>query len=196
LIAEGDYRYRLLRAGAPVGIEEDRFAAGQLAGVRRSADGSDLYRVEAILDSGGLVERLALAYSRGPFSRRAVYQSAGEFMHGTVSAMGGRTLETAKLGRLREVDAGLVLFRALTLAHVRARGQSRWTGRVAVVEPKTLLLRSHKQSAREKPGASRVVIYESGMADVEEIELDEQGRIIRITDNRGQSAVLESHRAP
>jgi hypothetical protein len=196
LIAEGEYRYRFIRAGETIASEEDRFAAGRIAGVRRSAMGSDLYRVEAMLDPDGLVKRIALAYSRGPFSRRAEYEVAGEFLHGTVSAMGGRTVETAKLGRLREVDAGLVLMRALTLAHVRARGQSRWTGRVAVIEPTTLVVRSHKQSLREKPDTPRVVIYEPRMGDVEEIEVDERGRIIRITDNRGQSVVLENHRAP
>ncbi len=190
MIAEGAYRYEIRHWDELIAVEEELFRENRIVGTHRSANGSDVYETEALLDANGLVVRLALSYQRGPFSRRATYEATGDFLRGTVTAMGGRTVETSKLGRFREVDAGLVLFRALILAHVRGRGQTRWTGRVAVIDSNTLVARSQKQSLREKEDNPRLLIYEPGMGDLEEIEIDEQGCITRIADNRGRTVVL------
>jgi hypothetical protein len=82
------------------------------------------------------------------------------------------------------------LFRALIIARVRARGQTRWTGRVASIDPATLVAASHKQSARAADPGLRKWIYEPRMGDSEEIELDAEGRIIRRRDNRGTETIL------
>lgn len=190
IIAPGEYRYEIHRAGELVAIEEDRADAGEISGTRRTIAGSDLFEARAVLDEHGFVTRVTARYSRGPFSRSATYEASGEFMRGSVSALGGRSVETAKLGRLREVDAGLVLFKALIVAHVRARGQAHWTGRVVTIDPSTLVARSQKQTCRQKDGSARVMLFEPRMGDSEEIETDEHGRIVRITDNRGQRIVL------
>src|ERR1035437_10966329 len=103
-------------------------------GIRRPASGSNVYEVEAALDDAGLIRRVVVSYSRGPFTRNATYESADNFLRGNVGAMGGRNNLTTKLGRYGEVDADLVIFRALTIAHIRERGQTRWTGRVAAID--------------------------------------------------------------
>ncbi len=190
LIAPGDYRYEIRRGPDLIAIEEDRAGPARFSGTRRSTNSSDLFEANADLDEQGRVIRVAARYSRGPFSRNATYEASEEFMRGSVSAMGGRTIETAKLGRFREVDAGLVLFRTLIVAHMRARGQERWTGRVVTIDPSTLVARTNKQTCRVKDAGARVFIYELRMGDSEEIEVDESGTIVRIADNRGQTIVL------
>src|SRR5580704_12105450 len=142
-----------------------------------------------------MVARLTARYSRGPFSRRASYEANADFLRGTVSAMGSRTIETAKLGRYREVDCGLVLFKALMIAHTRERGQTRWTSRVATIDPSTLTAQTHKKTCRKKDAHERIFIYEPRMGDVEEIEIDEAGRIIRLTDNIGNRIELKNFAA-
>lgn len=195
MIAPGRYLYEIHRGNELIATEEDRFADGELSGIRRPAGGSDVFEASAKLNEEGQVVAVTARYSRGPFSRSAAYEAGEEFLRGTVNAMGGRTVETAKLGRFREVDAGLVLFRALIIAHLRARGQTRWTGRVVAIDPKTLVARSQKQTCRRKDALERVFIYEPRMGDSEEIEIDDAGRIVRIADNGGQRVILKSHTA-
>lgn len=190
IITPGEYRYEIRRGPDLLAIEEDRAAPGHISGTRRSPNSSDLFEANADLDEEGHVIRVNARYSRGPFSRSASYEASEDFMRGSVSAMGGRSIETAKLGRFREVDAGLVLFRTLILAHTKARGQTRWTSRVVVIDPSTLVARTNKQTCRVKQPGGRVFIFEPRMGDSEEIETDEAGTIVRITDNRGQVTVL------
>ncbi len=195
MIAAGEYHYEIRRDRDLVAIEEDRFSNGEINGVRRAAAGSDSFEATATLDENGMVARVTARYSRGPFSRSAAYEANNEFMRGTVSAMGGRTVETAKLGRYREVDCGLVLFKALMIAHMRERGQTRWTSRVASIDPSTLVAQTHKKTLRRKDTHNRVFIYEPRMGDSEEMEIDELGRIVRIDDNSGNRITLKTHAA-
>jgi hypothetical protein len=190
LIPTGEYRYEIRSGGQLVAFEEERFDGARIAGVRSTRDGSNRHQVEADLAPDGTVRRVSVRYARGPFTRNATYEAVEDFLRGIVSAVAGRNVITAKLGRFREVDADLVLFRALTIAHVRARGQTRWTGRVAAIDPATLVAASHKQSARAADAGQLRWIYEPRMGDLEEIELDAEGRILRRRDNRGTETIL------
>jgi hypothetical protein len=192
LIADGELRYHIRRAGELIAVEEETLAGARIHGVRRLAIGANVYEVEAELDDAGLIRRVVVSYSRGPFSRNATYESADSFLRGNVSAMGGRNNLTTKLGRYGEIDADLIIFRALTIAHIRERGQTRWTGRVAAIDPNTLVAATIKQSCRQRTGDPYLWIYEPRMGDTEEIEIDEAGRVLRRRDSRGIEAVLES----
>ncbi len=191
----GDYRYTIRRGEETIAIEEEKLEPRRLSGLRRSADGVARYEAEADLDRSGMVRRVSVRYRRGPFARDAAYEVGEDFMRGSVSAMAGRTVVAVKLGRFREVDADLMLFRALTLAHVRERGQERWTGKVAVIDPATLVAASVKQSCRQRGVDPSRWLYEPRMSDWEEIDLDADGRITHRHDSRGFSASLDSFAA-
>jgi hypothetical protein len=192
LIPDGEFRYEIRRAGELIATEEESLAAGKIRGVRHPAIGSNVYEVEAELDPDALVRRVVVRYSRGPFVRNATYESADDFMRGNISAMGSRNNLTTKLGRYREVDADLVIFRALTIAHIRARGQSRWTGRIAAIDANTLVAATSKQTCRQRGNDPHVWIYEPRMGDSEEITIDESGCVIRRHDARGIETILIS----
>src|SRR5215472_15156600 len=128
MFPQGTYRYEIRRAGQLVAREEATFDGYKIVGWRESVDGSDRSEVDADISSDGFVTRIRLRYVRGPFSRNASYEANDDFLRGSVSALGGRNALTAKLGRFREINADFVLFRALTLDHVRTRGLNRWTG--------------------------------------------------------------------
>ena len=195
LIPDGEFRYEIRRAGELIATEEESLAAGKIRGVRHPASGSNVYEVEADLDADALIRRVVVRYSRGPFVRNATYESSDDFMRGNVSAMGGRNNLTTKLGRYREVDADLVIFRALTIAHIRARGQSRWTGRIAAIDANTLVAATSKQTCRQRGNDPYVWLYEPRMGDSEEITIDESGCVLRRHDARGIDTILVS-RAP
>ncbi|HEV2170383.1 MAG TPA: hypothetical protein VGR40_05520 [Candidatus Binatus sp.] len=190
LIGDGEWRYEIRRAGEVIAVEDESLAWGRIRGTRRSATGSNVYEVEAELDDAGLVGRVVLSYSRGPFNRKASYESADSFLRGNVTAGGSRNDITAKLGRYAEVDADLVIFRALTIAHIRERGQSRWTGRVAAIDANTLVAATIKQSCRQRGSDPHSWIYELRMGDSEEIEIDDGGIVLRRRDSRGIETVL------
>jgi hypothetical protein len=192
LIPDGEFRYEIRRTGELVATEEESLAAGKIRGVRRPASGSNVYEVEAELDPDALIRRLVVRYSRGPFVRNATYESADDFLRGNVSAMGSRNNLTTKLGRYREVDADLVIFRALTIAHIRARGQSRWTGRIAAIDANTLVAATSKQTCRQRGNDPHVWIYEPRMGDSEEITIDDSGCVLRRHDARGIDTILIS----
>jgi hypothetical protein len=147
--------------------------------VRRTPDGLNRHEVEARLDAGGFIVAVAVRYSRGPFKRSASYEAAGDLIRGHLIAAGGREEVSSKLGRMHEVDADLMLCKALIIAHVRARGQARWIGRVATIDPSTLVAASPKQTYRRRDEAGRLWVFEPRMGDAEEFELDQAGRIIR-----------------
>jgi hypothetical protein len=188
----GKYRYEIRRSGETLAREEATFDRGKISGWRQSLEGSNRNEVEAEISPQGLVLRVRLRYVRGPFSRNASYEAGDDFLRGSVSALGGRNAVTAKLGRFREVSADFLLFRALTLGHVRERRQTRWTGRVVTIDAATLVATSNKQSARVADESGLKWIYEPRMGDLEEIEIDPQGRVLRRRDNRGGEATLVS----
>jgi hypothetical protein len=191
LIADGEFRYDLRQAGELIAVETETLAWGRIHGIRRPAIGSNVYEVEAELDDRGLVRRVVASYSRGPFTRNASYESADNFLRGNISTGGSRNDLTAKLGRYGEVDADLVIFRALIIAHIRDRGQTRWTGRVAAIDPNTLVAATSKQSCRQRGSDQHTWIYEPRMGDAEEIEIDDSGLILRRRDSRGIETVLQ-----
>jgi hypothetical protein len=192
LIADGEFRYDIRRAGELIAVETETLAWGRIHGVRRPATGSNVYEVEAWLDDSGLVRSVTASYSRGPFTRNATYESIDSFLRGNISTGGSRNDLTTKLGRYGEVDADLVIFRALTIAHIRERGQTRWTGRIAAIDPNTLVAATSKQSCRQRGNDPHLWIYEPRMGDVEEIEIDDSGVVVRRRDSRGVETVLVS----
>ncbi len=194
LIADGEFRYDIRRAGELIAIETETLAWGRIRGIRRPASGSNVYEVEADLDDAGLVRSVAASYSRGPFTRHASYESIDSFLRGNISTGGSRNDLTTKLGRYGEVDADLVIFRALTIAHIRERGQSRWTGRIAAIDPNTLVAATSKQSCRQRGTDPHLWIYEPRMGDAEEIEIDDAGTVLRRRDSRGIETVLNNSR--
>ena len=191
LITDGEFRYDLRQAGELIAVETETLAWGRIHGIRRPASGSNVYEVEAELDESGLVRRVVASYSRGPFTRNATYESADNFLRGNISTGGSRNDLTTKLGRYGEVDADLVIFRALIIAHIRERGQTRWTGRVAAIDPNTLVAATSKQSCRQRGSDPHAWIYEPRMGDAEEIEIDDSGLILRRRDSRGIETVLQ-----
>ena len=192
LIPDGDFRYEIRRAGELIATEEESLAAGKIRGVRHPASGSNVYEVEAELDADALIRLVVVRYSRGPFVRNATYESSDDFIRGNISAMGSRNNLTTKLGRYREVDADLVIFRALTIAHIRARGQSRWTGRIAAIDANTLVAATSKQTCRQAGNDPHVWIYEPRMGDSENIVIDDSGCVLRRHDARGIDTILVS----
>ncbi len=189
-LAPGTCRYEIRRGGEIVAFEEETLSENRIVGVRRPPERPDRYQVEADINPDGTVGRVAVRYSRGPFVRNANYEAADDFLRGNVSALAGRTVITTKLGRYREVDADLVIFRALTIAHIRARGQTRWTGRVASIDSNTLVATTNKQSCRRAGDDPHKWVYEPRMGDVEEIEINDEGIVVERRDNRGTVARL------
>jgi len=189
-LARGTCHYEIRRGGEIVAFEEETFAENRIVGVRRPAQRLDHYEVEADLNADGTIRRVAVRYSRGPFVRNATYEAGDDFLRGNVSALAGRNVITTKLGRYREIDADLVIFRALTIAHIRARGQARWTGRVAAIDSNTLVASTNKQSCRRADDDPHKWVYEPRMGDVEEIEIDDEGIVVVRRDHRGMVARL------
>jgi hypothetical protein len=195
LIADGEFRYEIRKAGELIAVETESLAWGLIRGTRRPVSGSNVYELEADLDESGLVVRIVASYSRGPFTRHATYESVDSFLRGNISTGGSRNDLTAKLGRYGEIDADLIIFRALIIAHVRERGQARWTGRVAAIDPNTLVAATSKQSCRQRASDPHIWIYEPRMGDAEEIEIDDSGVVVRRRDSRGIETVLVSRKS-
>ncbi|HZO80260.1 MAG TPA: hypothetical protein VFB33_01075 [Candidatus Binataceae bacterium] len=189
----GEYRYELRRAGELIAVEEETLARERLRGARRTPDGLNRHEVDARLaEASGLIVAVAVRYRRGPFSRSADYETADDIIRGHLSAVGGRESVSAKLGRMREVDADLVVCKALIIARARARGQARWIGRVATIDPATLIVNSYKQTYRRRDEAGRRWIFEPRMGDADEIEIDDAGRVVRYRARDGVETVLVS----
>jgi len=195
LIAPGSYRYEIRRGGTVMAIEEVRYTNGAITGLRRTIDGANLHEVEAVLDAEETIKRVSVRYNRGLFKRSAVYEAADDALRGSVSAVASHNEVVVKLGRFREIDADLVLCRAQILAHVRARGQVRWTGRVAIIDPNTLVAAALKQNCRQTDQAGLRWAWEARMGDSEEIELDAAGTIVRQRDSWGVDKVLVDYAA-
>ncbi|MGH7780132.1 MAG: hypothetical protein ACREQR_09920 [Candidatus Binataceae bacterium] len=190
ILPAGNFHYEIRRGGALLALEDLSFDGHRIAGERRFPDNANRYEVSAELAADSSIASVTLSYTRGPFNRSARYEAVGDLLRGQITAMGGRNTVTAKLGRLKEIDADLVIFRALIIARIRARGQTRWTGRVAAIDPATLVADSNKQSVRCADGQGLRWIYEPRMGDREEIEIDAAGTIVRRRDDRGSEAIL------
>jgi hypothetical protein len=186
----GRYRYELRRASAAVWVEEASFDRHAITVVQRAIEGQTVRQVTAALDDEGRISRISLHYASHLFKRDANYRADNESFRGSVSTVAGRNEIVIKQGRFGEVEvAGLTVFRMLILAHVRDRGLSRWTGRVAVIDPNSLAAASLKQTCRVGRTANRW-IYEARMGDAEEIELDEAGRVIMCRNQDGTGSRL------
>ncbi len=186
----GNYRYEIRRGDAVTAVEEAHIDEHALTVIRRDSDGRTVHQADATIDADGRISAISLRYTSALFKRDARYRADGESFRGSISVMAGRNEIVIKLGRFGEVEvAGMTAFRALLLAHARARGQSRWTGRVAVIDPSSLAAASLKQTCRlGRDGRSW--IYEARMGETEEIELDEAGRIVRRHDSDGGESRL------
>ena len=191
MLPTGNYSYEIRLHGELVAFEDSRVDAAMIVASRRSADGLSRHRVEAALNPEHRVYRVTLSYSSSLFRRKASYEAVEDNLRGRISGLAGRNEIVVKLGRFREVDAaGLLIFRALIIGHIRLRGDEHWTGRVAVIDPNTLAAASVKQNCAQRNSSECSWIYEPRMGDTEHIELDEAGRIIRRRDNRGITAEL------
>ena len=197
MIPAGDYRYEIRRDGETIALEDTHLRADSASAIRRSGDGRTRHELEAAIGPGGVIMRVAIRYTSVLFNRNAVYEAADDNLRGSVSAMAGRNEVIVKLGRFREIDAaGFAFARALIIAHVRARGQPRWTGRVAVIDPATLVAAALKQNCRARDAVGGLWTYEPRMGDAEELELDGDGRLLRRRDSRGSETVLVSFEPP
>jgi hypothetical protein len=189
MLPSGNYSYEIRLDGELIAYEDSNFDRALIVGSRRSADGRSRHKVEARLDADHHVRHVTLSYSSSLFTRKATYEAVDENLRGRVSGLAGRNEMVVALGRFREVDpAGFLIFRALIIGHICQRCEERWTGRVAVIDPNTLVPASIKQNCARRSISERSWIYEPRMGDREEIELDHEGRILRCRDNRGVSA--------
>jgi hypothetical protein len=187
----GNYSYEIRLNGELVAVEDTRFNAAMIVATRRSANGLSRHQVEAALNPEHRVYRVTLSYSSSLFTRKASYEAVEDNLRGHIVGLAGRNEIVVKLGRFREIEAaGFLIFRALTIAHVRLRGEQRWTGRMAVIDSSTLAAASVKQNCAQRNGSERSWTYEPRMGDSEHIELDEAGRILHQRDNRGITAEL------
>jgi hypothetical protein len=191
IVPEGEYVYEIRDHATVLAVENIRVTAGLINGVRRSHEiAENRYEADAALDEQGSVQSIRLRYVRGPFSRSATYEAGEESLHGVITAMGGRNTLDVKLGRFREIDGGLTIFKALLIAHIRSRGQTRWTARVAVIDPATLVVKSIKQSLYQVESEPGKWLFEPEIGERETIALDDAGRILSHSTRTGISTVL------
>ncbi len=175
----GNYRYEVRRGDVTLAIETARIGAQSISAHRRDSHQMTSCEVDAVLDEAAKITEISLRYSSTLFKRDARYRADGDSFRGSVSALAGRNEIVIKLGRFGEVEVtGMTAFRNLLLAHVRQRGQPRWTGRVASIDPGTLAASSIKHTCRADP-TGKTWTYEARMGDTEIIELDDGGRIVR-----------------
>jgi hypothetical protein len=192
MLPVGHYLYEIRLDGELVAIEDTHFDPAMIVASRRSADGLSRHTVEVALNADHRVSRVILSYSSSLFTRKASYEAVEDNLRGRISGVAGLNEVVVGLGRFREIDAaGFLVFRALIIGHVRLRGDERWTGRVAVINPNTLAAASVKQNCARRNHSEHLWIYEPRMGDAEQIELDQAGRILRRRDNRGGTAELQ-----
>jgi hypothetical protein len=192
----GNYRWEVQRNGRVLAVENVTLSKELMRGSRRTVESDDLYEVETSLDSDLLVQRLSVRYRRGPFTRSATFERSDDFLRGSITALGGRDNVIVKLGRFREIDGDLVIFKSLIIARARGRGQYRFTGRIAVIDPLTLTVSSIKQTYRRNGTDEYRWLYEPRMGDSESIELDQRGIVIRRVDARGDQTILVAAAPP
>jgi hypothetical protein len=71
----------------------------------------------------------------------------------------------------------------------------RWTGRVAIIDPNTLVAAALKQNCRQTDQDGLRWAWEARMGDSEEIELDAAGTLVRQRDSWGVEKVLVDYAA-
>ncbi len=187
----GKYRFEIYHSDVASALEDATLTDHSLMVERRTTEGFTEHTIAATLDREGRITSIAVNYSSHLFKRDANYRTDNEVFRGSVSTVAGRNEIVIKLGRFGEVEvAGVVAFRMLILAHVLERGQPRWTGRVAVIDPSSLTIASLKHTCRVGRTKNRW-IYEARMGDTEEIEIDDAGRILasRSQDRTGSRLV-------
>jgi hypothetical protein len=188
----GNYSYQIRQNGVATATEQAQVSESALSVTRCAIDGLTTHQADATLDAEAKIEKISLRYASPLFRRDARYWSDRESLRGSISAVAGRNEIVLKLGRFGEIEAaGMTAFRMLILAHARERGQPRWTGRVAIIDLNTLAAQTQKHTCRIG-GSSRTWIYEARMGEVEEVELDEGGRILSQRDNAGLTISLLS----
>ncbi len=193
MLSAGKCSYEIRLNGEVVAVEHSSFDPPRIVASRRSADGRNEHSLEALLDAAQQVHRLSLFYSDTLFRRKATYEVVDDSLRGRISGVAGVNEIAVKLGRFREVEAaGFLIFRALIISHVRERQNERWTGRVAVIDPNTLVATSVKQNCTRQKLSWYSWTYEPRMGDREDIELDEAGHVISCRDNRGTTFRLLS----
>jgi len=190
LLPEGEYRYEIRRGAEVIAQEQATLTTTRLIGVRRGAYATDRHEVETELDSAGVVRACTVRSHRGLFVRSAKYMVADDVLRGSVSAGAGSSSVEAKLGRFREIDADLVIMKAIIIAHIRARGAARFTGRVTAIDPATLVAASPKQTYRQRESSAHRWLFEPHMGESQEIEIDDDGRIVCLRDSRGNQTRL------
>jgi hypothetical protein len=191
MLPVGNCSYQIRLHGQLIAFEDSRCDAAKIVAARRSADGVSRHQVEAALDAEHRIYRLTLSYSSSLFTRKASYDVVQDDLRGRISGLAGPNEIVIKLGRFHEVDAGgFLIFRALIIDHVRWRGSAHWTGRVAVIDPNTLVAASVKQNCVWRDNSENSWTYEPRMGDREQIQLDSAGRILQRSDNRGVTAEL------
>jgi hypothetical protein len=98
------------------------------------------------------------------------------------------------LGRFREIDADLLLFNALIIAHISARGLDRYTGRVAKIDSATLVASTQKLTYFREAKSPTKWTIETLVGDRERLELDALGKILRRVDSRRVETLLTAFR--
>jgi len=182
------------RGSELIGVEESRLETNKLSGRRVSVDGANVHRVTAIMDGQSQIERIESSYARGPFARSVIYELSGELLSGTLATMGSRDTVSTKLGRFREIDADLVLCKALIIGRISARGLDRYTGRVAIIDSATLVASSPKLTYFRHADSPRRWTVENLVGDREQLEIDHHGRIIKRVDRLGVETTLTHFR--
>jgi hypothetical protein len=190
IIPSGQYRYELRVQGGLTAVEDARLQPGLLTARRESLPSKATYEVEATLDESGFICRMHLSYRRGPFARSAEYRIIDELMQGSIRALSATSPAQAQLGRFREIDADLLICKALIVAHVRKREQHRWTGRVALIDSTTLLARQVKHTYAQSSERRLTWLFEPAMGEQETLEFDDHGCLLRTRDRRGFEAKL------
>jgi hypothetical protein len=190
----GNYVYEIKRDAELIATEESRLEQHKLTGWRTSRGGANFHRVSATIDADAQIQRIESSYERGPFARSAIYELSGEILRGTLVAMGSRDAVETRLGRFREIDADLLLFKALIIAHISARGLDRYTGRVAKIDSSTLVASSQKLTYFRDAKSPTKWTIETLIGDREQLELDGLGRILRRVDSRRVETLLTAFR--
>jgi hypothetical protein len=192
LLPLGTYRYETRRPDAATLIEEATVLADRIRAVTRESAAQAVHRVDAAFDPSGSVHRLEITYTSSLFKRDAVYRADDEVFRATIRSLAGQSDLVVKRGRFGEVEvAEMAIFRAWLIARVRARGQMRWTGRVAVIEAHSLVAASIKQSCRAEADGRRW-LHEKRMGEAEELVFDADGRLVTRRDRRGREDRLLS----
>jgi hypothetical protein len=185
ILPAGAYRLETRERDRLIAVETGTISAAGVAAARQVEGSDNRYEAAAELDESAQITALQLRYVRGPFARSARYELGPELMRGMLKVLAGYQAVEVKLGRFREVDGGLLIFKALLVAHARGRGLRRWTGRVAIIDPATLLAKSIKQTLYQTDEAGLEWVLEPALGEREVLRIDSQGRLLSHATHQG-----------